>query len=126
MKIDIMTLGEQNLRIHTLTGDFNFDYLFQSVVDIYNDQNFDPQFSSIWDLTHVKNVHDISREELEKIVAYVTWKRSKLGKIRTAIIVSEEVDFGVARMYEQEMEATNQAEINVFHNIDTAIEWLKS
>ena len=126
MKIEIMTMDEQNIRIHTLSGEFNFDYLFQYIVDVYNDPNFEPRLSSIWDLTKVKNVHTISLEQLEKIVAYVSWKRAKLGKIKTALVVTEKVDFGLARMYEQEMEATNQAEINVFQTIDRAIEWINS
>jgi hypothetical protein len=126
MKIEIMTIDEQNIRIHTLSGEFNFDYLFQYIVDVYNDPSFEPRLSSIWDLTRVKNVQTISLEQLEKIVAYVSWKRAKLGKIKTALVVTKKVDFGLARMYEQEMEATNQAEINVFQNIDRAIEWINS
>lgn len=126
MKIEVLKIDKQNLRIHSLSGDFNFDYLFQSIVDIYNDRKFNPHLSSVWDFTNVKHIQNISLEQLEKIVAYVTWKRNKLGKIKTAIVVSEKVDFGLARMYEQEMEASNQAEINVFRNLDMAIEWIKS
>ena len=126
MKIEVLKIDKQNLRLHTLSGDFNFDYLFQSIVDIYNDHKFNPHLSSVWDFTNVKQIQNISLEQLEKIAAYVTWKRNKLGKIKTAIVVSEKVDFGLARIYEQEMEAANQAEINVFRNLDLAIEWIKS
>ena len=126
MKIEVLKIDKQNLRLHTLSGDFNFDYLFQSIVEIYNDHKFNPHLSSVWDFTNVKQIQNISLEQLEKIVAYVTWKRNKLGKIKTAIVVSEKVDFGLARIYEQEMEAANQAEINVFRNLDLAIEWIKS
>ena len=124
--IETMTIKEQKIRIHTLTGEFNFEYLFQSIFDIYNDPDFDPQFQSVWDFSQVKQMQAISFEQLEKIVAYVVWKRTKFCKIMTAIVVSEKIDFGLAQMYEQEMEAANQAEINVFRKVDTAIEWIKS
>lgn len=126
MKIETMTIKEQKIRIHTLSGNFNFDYLFQTIVDVYNDPDFDPQLQSVWDFTKTQDVQTISLEQLKKIVAYVVWKRSKVGKIRTAIVVSEKVDFGLARMYEQEMEAANQAEINVFRNVEVALEWINS
>ena len=126
MIIETTTIKEHKIRIHTLTGEFNFEYLFQSIFDVYNDPDFNPQFQSVWDFSQVKQMQIISFEQLEKIVAYVVWKRTKFGKIRTAIVVSEEIDFGLAQMYEQEMEATNQGEINVFRKIDTALEWIKS
>ena len=126
MKIETLIIEKQNLRIHTVTGAFNFDFLFQSIVDVYNNPDFVPRFNSIWDFTQVNQIQSISLEQLEKLVAYVTWKRSRIGKVRTALVVSEKIDFGLARMYEQEMEASNQADINVFRNIDLAIEWIKS
>ena len=41
-------------------------------------------------------------------------------------MVKDKIDFVLAQMYEQELKAANQAEINVFRKVDTAIEWIKS
>ena len=104
---------------------FSFDELFQSLVDVYNDPDFDPDLSSIWDFTAVEDLQKINADEINKIVSYVSWKRSAHSKIRTAIVVSKKIDFGLARMYEQEMEAASQNEINVFRDLNSALEWLK-
>jgi hypothetical protein len=125
MKIETTTIREQKIRIHSLTGEFDFDMLFQTLVDVYTSPQFDPVFNSIWDFSKVKNLQRISMEQLEKMVAYVAWKRSRLGKTRTAIVVSGEVDLGLAKMYEREMEATNMVEISIFSEVDDALGWLK-
>jgi hypothetical protein len=126
MKGDIAVISEHNIRIHTLTGEFNFDYLFQSIVDVYNNQDAKHGLNSIWDFSKVKNIQKITLEQLKKIVAYVAWKRTKMGRIKTALIVSEKVDFGLARIYEQEMESATQADIHVFYSIEEAIKWINS
>jgi hypothetical protein len=117
---------KENIRIHTLTGEFDFDSLFQHLEDIYNDPNFDPALNSVWDLTKVEGIQKINSDLLERIVAYVNRKRSKHGKMRTVIVVSKKVDFGIARMYEQKLEATGMSEISVFKDLNNALAWIKT
>ena len=124
MKIETTTIREQKIRIHSLTGEFDFDMLFQTLVDVYTNPQFDPVFNSIWDFRKVENLQKISMEQLEKIVAYVAWKRSRLGKTKTAIVISGDVDLGLAKMYEREMEATNMVEISIFSKVGEAFDWL--
>jgi len=64
-------------------------------------------------------------EQLEKIVAYVAWKRSRFDKTKTAIVVSGDIDLGLAKMYGREMEATNRVEISMFTKVNDTLAWLK-
>ena len=36
---------KEKIRIHTLSGEFEFDILFQHIVDVYNDPNFNPNLN---------------------------------------------------------------------------------
>jgi hypothetical protein len=125
MKIETTFMPNRKLRVQTLSDEFDFDTLFQAIVDVYNHPQFDPSFNSIWDFSKVENIQRISLDQLEKIVAYVVWKRSKYNKVRTAIVVSSDIDFGLAKLYEREVEAANQADISIFHNLNDALIWLK-
>jgi len=124
MRIEVTTISEKKIRIHSLHGEFEFDQLFQAIVDVYTHPQFDPAFKSVWDFRKVQNLQKISMEQLEKIVAYVAWKRSKLVKTKTAIVVSGEIELGLAKMYEREMEAANMVEISVFSKVEEALDWL--
>jgi len=124
MRIETTTISEKKIRIHTLSGEFDFDMLFQTLVDVYTRPQFDPVISSIWDFSKVDNLQKISMEQLEKIVAYVAWKRSRLGKTKTGIVVSGDIDLGLAKMYEREMETTNMVEISIFSKVEEALDWL--
>jgi hypothetical protein len=115
---------ESNFRIHSLTGNFEFDELFEALVGVYDDENFDPDLNSVWDLIDVKGIEKTSTEQIQKIVAYVSWKREKYGGMKTALVVSNRIHYGIARMYEQSLEAAAKSEIMVFRDLESAIQWI--
>ena len=118
-------INEQSrYRIHTLTGDFDFDELFEALVGVYDDKNFNPDLNSVWNFIDVKEIEKIGTEQIQKIVAYVSWKRQKYGNMKTALVVSSRIHFGIARMYEQSMEAASKSEIMVFQDLESAIQWI--
>jgi len=125
MKIDSTIIKEQKIRIHSLSGEFDFDTLFQAIVDVYTHSRFDPSYNSVWDFRQVENLQKIAMDQLEKIVAYVVWKRSKMSKTKTAIVVSGDIDLGLAKMYEREMESANLVEISIFTEMEEALGWIK-
>ena len=116
-------INEQSrFRIHTLTEDF--DELFETLVGVYDDKNFDPDLNSVWNLIDVNDIEKIGTDQIQKIVAYVSWKRQKYGNMKTALVVSSRIHFGIARMYEQSMEAASKSEIMVFQDLESAIQWI--
>ena len=119
------TINEKSgFRIHTLTGEFDFDGLFESLIGVYDDINFDPKLNSVWNMIDVDGIEKISTYQIQKIVAYVSWKREKYGNMKTAIVVSTRTHYGIARMYEQILEAASKSEIMVFKDLDSALQWI--
>jgi hypothetical protein len=115
---------EAGFRIHTLTGDFEFEAVFEALVGVYDDKDFDPDLNSVWDLIDVKGIEKTGADQIQKIVAYVSWKREKYGTMKTALVVSSRIHYGIARMYEQSLEAASKSEIMVFRDLESAIQWI--
>jgi hypothetical protein len=124
MKLVTEINKKSKFRIHTFTGDFDFDALFEALVGIYDDKNFDPNLNSVWNLTDVEGIERTATDQIQKIVAYVSWKRAKYGSMKTAIVVSSKIHYGIARMYEQSLEAASKSEIMVFRDLDSALQWI--
>jgi hypothetical protein len=124
MNIETEIYETSNFRIHTLMGEFDFDELFETLVSVYEDENFDPSLNSVWDLLDVSGIEKIATDQIQKIVAYVSWKREKYGSMRTALVVSSRIHYGIARMYEQSLEASSKSEIMVFRDLQSAIQWI--
>ncbi len=119
-------INEQaKIRTHTLSGAFEFDALFGALKDIYNDPGFDPELNSIWDMTKLAGLQLISPEQLKDVVAYVTKVRSKHGSLKTALVVSKKIDFGIARVYELSMKPDSNNEVMVFKDVKKAEEWIR-
>ena len=126
MKITTALNNKENIRIHTLSGKFNFDELYNALYDLYNDPGFDPKLNSLWDVRNVDAINIVSTYQIERIVRFVTQKRGLKQTIKIAVVVSKKFDFGLARMYEQKQESVSDNEIQVFTDINKSIEWIKS
>ena len=124
MKLDTKINEKFKYRIHRLTGEFIFDDLFEYLVNVYDDKNFDPNLNSVWNLTDVGGLEKISTDQIQKIVAYVRWKREKYGSMKTALVVSSRINYGIARMIEQSLEAASKSEIMVFRDLESALDWI--
>ena len=124
MKLETKINKESKYRIHTLTGEFDFDALFEFLVGVYDDPNFDPDLNSVWNLTALDGIEKTGTDQIQKIVAYVSWKRQKYGSMKTALVVSSKVHYGIARMYEQSLEAASKSEIMVFKDLESALQWI--
>jgi hypothetical protein len=124
LKLDTKINEKSKYRIHLLTGEFNFDDLFEYLVRVYDDKDFNPNLNSVWNLIDVADIEKISTDQIQKIVSYVSWKREKYGSMKTALVVSSRIHYGIARMYEQSLEAASKSEIIVFRDLESAINWI--
>jgi hypothetical protein len=77
------------IRIHTVSGDFDFDEIYHVVEEIYEDPDFDPELNSVWDLTNVFGLQLLEPDQLKKLVAFVAKERSLHGAIKTALVVAK-------------------------------------
>ena len=124
MKLETKINKQSKFRTHTFSGEFEFDDLFESLIAVYDDKNFDPNLNSVWNLIDVDGIEKISTNQIQKIVDYVSWKREKFGSMKTAIVVSSQIHYGIARMVEQSLEAASKSEIMVFRDLESALKWI--
>jgi hypothetical protein len=125
MKVETIIDNRYKIRIHTLSGEFDFNILSQTIKEIYQDPQFDPQLNSLWDFTNVTGIQHITPDQVNQIVSFVARKRAVLGKIKTSLVVSHKVDFGLARVYELSLESNTDNEVMVFRNLDEALKWIR-
>jgi len=124
MTIETTIDSKTKIRTHTCTGFFEFEALYSALEDIYDDPEFDPDLNSIWDLTNLGGVQLITPDQLKELVAFVSKERSQYGSIKTALVVSKKIDFGIAHVYELSMKSESNNEVMVFMDIKKAIDWM--
>ena len=125
MEIQTEINHKDNFRLHHGSGDFVFEELMEALHRVYEDPQFDANLNSVWDLSGVKGIQLVQPKQLQKLVAYVSQQRSVHGQMRTAIVVSKKIDFGIARVYELSLEAETNNEVMVFRSLDKAMDWIK-
>jgi hypothetical protein len=124
MKINTEINKKEKIRIHRISGIFDFSILYRALKDIYNDPGFNPELNSVWDFRNVSGIKKISYDQISMVITYISKKRRK--KIKTAIVVPSDLDFVLARMNEQQLEMVTNDEVRVFKDFKKSLTWLNS
>jgi hypothetical protein len=83
------------------------------------DPDFDPTFSQLSDLTHVTGM-DITGADMRELAARTAFS----PKSRRAVIASNDLAYGLARMFEQFRETKGDQGIRVFRKLEDALDWV--
>ncbi len=89
---------------------------------LMQDPEFRPGMKELSDVRKVERL-DITSEGVKKLVALDVDHALGLGEYRLAIVVSADIVFGMARMYEILTESHDE-NVRVFRAIDEAKAWL--
>jgi len=116
---------KDNLRIHKVTGKIVFDKLMDELKKIYSKPDFNPEMNTLWDLRDA-DVSSFPSEQVQHIQSFVSQYWGKSGKSQSALIVSEDVAYGLSRMYEIMSEGKTASKIMVFRDYEEALKWVKS
>ena len=84
-----------------------------------NDPDFDPSFSQLMDYTHAVKF-DFSTEDVRTFAQHSVFSPNS----RRAILVSGDLAFGLARMFEVLRESFGEKGIRVFRNLEEALDWV--
>jgi hypothetical protein len=107
------------LVLSTASGVFTLADALAHQDQLLADPAFDPAFSQLLDYTHVTKT-ELSTEDIRTLaVRSIFWSSS-----RRAILVSRDLEFGFARMFEMLRESEGEKGIRVFRNLDEALEWI--
>jgi hypothetical protein len=123
MQISTIDDPDVGIRRHTVTGEIIFPVLMEELESIYSDPKFQADQSSLWDLRKASTKR-FTAPEVRKVVSLVSRYWGAEGSPRSALVVSTDLDFGMARMYEMLLEAEMGPSVKVFRDIEAAELWV--
>ncbi len=110
---------ERRLVMSTAAGELTKDEVLSLQDQLRKDPDFDPSFSQLSDLTHV-TVMNITGAEMQELAASTAFS----SRSRRAVLASNDLAFGLARMFEQIREAKGDLGIRVFRKLEDALDWI--
>lgn len=109
----------RRLVISTGEGRLTIDDILNHMDRISHDPDFDPEFSLLIDFTNVSAV-DFGPEEVREFAKRTIYSRHA----RRAILVKDDLQFGLARMFEIHRELNGEPGIRVCRSLEEAMEWI--
>jgi hypothetical protein len=125
MEIKVTIDKKANLRRHVVTGRLSGKDLHEALSSIYKGPDFVPDMNVLWDLRGAE-VSEMSSSDIEEVSELVSRHWGKGGSSRAAIVVSQDFEFGLSRMYQVFLESRMETQIRVFRSIDEAEAWIES
>ena len=124
MEISTEINKEKNIRYHIVSGAIDVNELIKYLKGIYDASDFNSEMSVFWNLQKADS-SAVSSKDVDILSEYVGRQWGKGGKSKAALVVSNDLDYGMSRMYQIMMEGPTHSKIQVFRDINEAEEWLK-
>lgn len=115
--------SEEEIVYGTLRGEVTAEEIIAGLEGVFDSGDYRPHFNGISDLRDIN--WESEQGDLRKIVQFIIRNKSRIGRHRSAIVVSEERSFGMSRMFEVFSEQT-PLKVRVFRDYDKALEWVKA
>jgi len=112
---------ERRLVLSTGSGVFSRADAAAHMEKLLRDPDFDPNYSQIADFTQVAKI-ELSAKDVHELA-----QRSVFSpQSRRALIVPNEVAYGLGRMFEMLRENQGEIGIRIFRNLEEALDWVFS
>jgi hypothetical protein len=123
VSITTSTEPRTGARLHRVEGELQLDVLQRALEAVYQSEHFDPDGDVLWDVREA-DLSSFSSSDVRQVADFVEQHWGGSGSSRAALVVSGDLDFGLARMYEQLLESRRSGEVRVFRDLDDAVDWL--
>jgi hypothetical protein len=110
---------ERRLVMTTASGVFTAADALAHQQKLRVDPDFDPSFSQLQDYTHVIRI-ELTPDDIRRLAQNSLFSPDS----RRAILVTSDVAFGFARMFEVLRESFGEKGIQVFRKLDEALDWV--
>ena len=104
-------------------GDGDVEGIIVFLKDIISHPQWKPGSKILLD-HRVLSIDAITASGIEEVSAFFKTIASELGNGRIALVMNRDIDFGIARAWENITEYDVDIEINVFRELEKAINWL--
>lgn len=109
--------------ILTASGAITGKEIIQAIKDLVNDPDFKPNINSIWDFRAV-TTRLIDSQEITDLITFIRTIQEKRGRdYRVAILVSRDMDYGLARMFEAHSQSL-PFQVRIFEDLEQAKSWI--
>ncbi len=115
---------EQNLIVTTASGTLTDDDVLGLKARLVQDKHFKPGMRELSDIRNIDRL-DVTPAGVRAMVKQDRDDAVIVSSHRLAIVLSDDVAFGMARMYQMLTESTMD-DVGVFRDIEEAKSWLKS
>ena len=121
MAIEIKTDTSKDLTVFSAVGEIDFNAQMAVLKTFYHGT---PTKNVIWDFRSISGSR-ISPDEISRIIEFIKANEHKRPDGKTALVTSELVDFGLARMSGIMSELRKMTvKLESFKSFDAALDWL--
>jgi hypothetical protein len=121
MSVEFRIDKDEGLVIGTLKGEVDVDAVLAGLEELVADEDYSPGLNGLTDLREMK--WESEQGDLRKLVHFLIEHRKKIGRSRSAVVVSNGRTFGMARMFEV-FSTQSSINVRVFRDLDKAKRWL--
>lgn len=113
-----------HLRTHVLTGSYDGPTLIAEIRSVYEAPGFILRANVLWDISR-GDFRTVTREEIRVVASYIQGAWRGTTDLRGALVTGSDLNFGLARMYEQLQGVYQGDNLRVFHDLEPALRWLR-
>ncbi len=110
---------ERRLVLSSGTGVLTVEDIQGHMDGLSRDPDFDPDFSQLVDFSQI-TVVELSPDDIRRFAKRTIFS----SQSRRALFVKNDLQFGLARMFEIHRELNGETGIRVFRNFDEAMDWV--
>ena len=110
---------ERRLVLSSGAGVLTKEDLLGHMDRLSNDPDFDPDFGQVLDFTRI-NLVEVEPEDVRQLAQRNIFS----PRSRRAFVVKDDLQFGLARMFEIHRELKGETGIRVFRTFDEAMDWI--
>jgi hypothetical protein len=109
----------------TASGIISLGDIIKTLHGLLQDSQFKSGMDILWDFRQVKT-ENMKADQIREIVSFIKNNQEKRGaNYRVALVVSRDIDFGLARMYEAYTQEL-PFQLQIFKELSAAEDWLNT
>ncbi|MCM8543224.1 MAG: hypothetical protein NE328_23345 [Lentisphaeraceae bacterium] len=125
MNFEVSYNNERNYVQVVSSGHIDVKGIVEVLSTVLSSDIWQPGMSLLTDYTDSSTV-DLNSDMIGQISYLVKEQKEKLGSGKMAIIMSSELDYGYARMFQLLTEDYIDKEVNVYRDKESAIKWIEA